>query len=72
VKEKRNGGQYKSVREMTREDLFGERGERKEEGYLRSLKRTSQEDPDENGLTLTIIVLRSIPDSSSGYTMVGG
>src|SRR5215203_7733 len=44
VMEKRNAGVYKSFREMTREDFFADQ---EPKGYLRSLKKTFEEDPKE-------------------------
>jgi hypothetical protein len=44
VMKERNAGAYKPFREMTREDFFAEQ---KPQGYLRSLKKTFEEDPKE-------------------------
>src|SRR5919106_177708 len=45
VKDKRNGGIYKSIKEITREDFFAQE---EPKGYLRSLKRDFVDDPREN------------------------
>lgn len=47
VKEKRNGGRYKPLKEMSRDDFFAEK---EPKGYLRSLKREFPDDPDEKWL----------------------
>jgi hypothetical protein len=44
VKNKRNTGVYKPFREYTRDDFFAEQ---EPQGYLRSLKKTFEEDPKE-------------------------
>jgi hypothetical protein len=47
VKDVRNGGVYKSLKEMTRDDFLSDQDPERY-GYLRSIRKKFEEDPDEN------------------------